>query len=155
VAEAWANLNGTISRNMDRRRYELVTVAAARELRSTYCTAAHSKFLRDDCGDEVTMRAIAVDPSGGTLDATDRAVVEFATKVARDATSIEDADVQPLRDLGLSDTEIVDIVLAAAARSFFTKVLDGLGVQADAELVESFDPDLRERFVVGRPVAEA
>jgi uncharacterized peroxidase-related enzyme len=153
VAEAWAGLNGAISRNMDRRRYELATIAAARVYRSTYCVAAHSKFLRDDCGDEETMRAFASDPSGASLDATDRAVVEFATKVARDAASIEDSDVQPLRDAGLSDTEIVDVVLAAAARSFFTKVLDGLGVQADAQLGETFDPELRGQVTVGRPIA--
>jgi uncharacterized peroxidase-related enzyme len=154
VAEAWAGLNGTISRNMDRRRYELATIAAARVYRSTYCVAAHSKFLRDDCGDEATMRAFASDPSGASLDATDRAVVEFATKVARDAASIEDSDVQPLRDAGLTDTEIVDVVLAAAARSFFTKVLDGLGVQADAELGATFDPEVRQQVTVGRPIAE-
>jgi uncharacterized peroxidase-related enzyme len=138
---------------MDRRRYELATIAAARVYRSTYCVAAHSKFLRDDCGDEETMRAFASDPTGATLDATDRAVVEFATKVARDAASIEDSDVQPLRDAGLSDVEIVDVVLAAAARSFFTKVLDGLGVQADTELGETFDEELRRQVTVGRPIA--
>jgi uncharacterized peroxidase-related enzyme len=154
VAEAWAGLNGAISRNMDRRRYELTTIAAARVYRSTYCVAAHSKFLRDDCGDDETMRAFAADPSGATLDATDRAVVEFATKVARDAASIEDRDVQPLRDLGLTDTEIVDVVLAASARSFFTKVLDALGVQADVELGEALDPEVRQQVTVGRPIAD-
>src|SRR5688500_8589509 len=78
VAEAWNKLNSTIRGHMDRRRYELATIAAACAYRSTYCVAAHSKFLRDECGDEDTMRAVAADPSGAALDATDRAVVEFA-----------------------------------------------------------------------------
>jgi uncharacterized peroxidase-related enzyme len=155
VARAWGNLNGSIRRHMDRRRYELVTIAAARAYRSTYCMAAHSKFLRDDCGDEATMRAITADPSGATLDATDRAVMDFATLVARDATSVTAADVDRLRDLGLGDDEIVDVVLAASARSFFTKVLDALGVQADVQLGETFDPDVRAQVTVGRPIAEA
>jgi len=47
VAQAWNLLNATIRNGMDRRRFELVTIAAARALRSTYCTAAHAKFLRD------------------------------------------------------------------------------------------------------------
>jgi uncharacterized peroxidase-related enzyme len=155
VAGAWGALNGSIRRHMDRRRYELVTIAAARAYRSTYCMAAHSKFLRDDCGDEATMRAITADPSGATLDVTDRAVIDFATLVAQDATSVTAADVDRLRDLGLGDDEIVDIVLAASARSFFTKVLDALGVQADAQLGETFDPDVRAQVTVGRPIAEA
>ena len=140
---------------MDRRRFELATIAAARAYRSTYCMAAHCKFLRDDCDDESTMRAVAADPSGADLDATDRAVMDFATQVARDASSITAADVQQLRDHGLSDPEIVDVVLAAAARAFFTKVLDALGVQADVQLGEMFDPEVRRQVTVGRPIADA
>ena len=155
VAEAWNTLNGTIKRHMDHRRFELVTIAAARAYRSTYCTAAHSKFLRDECGDEDTMRAIAADPSGASLDATDRAVVAFATNVAQDAASITAEQVQALRDQGLTDPEIVDVALAASARGFFTKVLDALGVQADAQLGATFDPEVRRQVTVGRPIADA
>src|SRR6187455_1253079 len=85
VAEAWNTLNNAVRGHMDRRRFELATIAAARVYRSTYCLAAHSKFLRDACDDELSMRAVAADPAGSTLDAADRAVIDFATKVARDA----------------------------------------------------------------------
>jgi uncharacterized peroxidase-related enzyme len=139
---------------MDRRRFELATIAAARVYRSTYCLAAHSKFLRDACDDDLSMRAVAADPAGSSLDAADRAVIDFATKVARDASSITAADVKVLRDNGLSDPEIADVVFAVAARAFFTKALDGLGVQADAELADTFDADVREQVTVGRPFAE-
>ncbi len=101
------------------------------------------------------MRAVAADPSGTDLDAVDRAVMDFATRVARDASSITAADVQELRDHGLSDTETVDVVLAVAARAFFTKVLDALGVQADVELGETFDPEVRHQVTVGRPIADS
>jgi uncharacterized peroxidase-related enzyme len=154
VAEAWNTLNNAVRGHMDRRRYELATIAAARAYQSTYCMAAHCKFLRDACGDEPTMRAVAGDPSGANLDATDRAVMSFATRVARDASSITAADVEELRDQGLGDAEIVDVVLAAAARAFFTKVLDGLGVQADAQLGQTFDPEVRRQVTVGRPIAD-
>ncbi len=155
VAEAWNTLNNAVRGNMERRRFELATIAAARALRSTYCMAAHSKFLRDICGDEPTMLAIAADPGGANLDAADRAVMDFATHVARDASTISAADVQRLRDHGLSDPEIVDVVLAVAARAFFTKVLDALGVQADVQLGATFDPEVRKQVTVGRPIAES
>jgi uncharacterized peroxidase-related enzyme len=155
VAEAWNTLNNAVRANMERRRFELATIAAARALRSTYCTAAHSKFLRDICGDEPTMRAIAADPNGAHLDPADRAVMDFATHVARDASTIGAADVQTLRDHGLSDPEIVDVVLAVAARAFFTKVLDALGVQADVQLGATFDPEVRRQVTVGRPIADS
>jgi len=152
VAEAWTALSNAIGKGMERRRYELATIAAARALRSTYCMAAHSKFLRDDVGDEKTMRAIVEDSSLAALDPTDRAVMEFATLVARDASAVTRDDVQKLRDQGLDDADIVDVVFAAAARTFFTKVLDALGVQADAQLGETFDPETRRRVTVGRPI---
>jgi uncharacterized peroxidase-related enzyme len=153
VAEAWNVLNKTVSGNMDRRRFELATIAAARVYRSTYCLAAHSKFLRDLCDDDAAMRSLAADPSGDSLDAADRAVVEFATKVARDATSITSSDVQQLRDAGLGDQEIADIVFAVAARAFFTKTLDALGGPPDAQLGDTFDPEVRSQVTVGRSFA--
>lgn len=155
IAEAWTVLNNAVGKGMERRRYELATIAAARSLRSTYCLAAHCKFLRDDVGDETTMRAIVTDPSLASLDATDRAVMEFATLVAQDAASIKREDVQRLRDHGLSDADIADVVFAAAARTFFTKVLDALGVQADAELGATFDPEIQQKVTVGRPIADS
>jgi alkylhydroperoxidase/carboxymuconolactone decarboxylase family protein YurZ len=43
----WRQLNGAIMANMDLRRYELATVAAASRLRSSYCTLAHGSILLD------------------------------------------------------------------------------------------------------------
>lgn len=154
VAVAWSRLNAAVRDGMERRRYEIATIAAARELRSTYCTVAHSGFLRDECDDEATMIALADDPSGASLDEVDRAVYRFAGKVARDAASVEQDDVDALRALGLTDTDVADVVFAAAARSFFTRVLDGLGARLDLQTAERFAPDVLAPLVVGRPVAE-
>ena len=45
-------------------------------------------------------------------------------------------------------------MLAAAARCFFSKTLDALGVLPDASFRE-LAPELREVLVVGRPIAAA
>ena len=47
VYAAWRQLNGAIKANMDLRRYELATVAAAKRLRSSYCVLAHGSVLLD------------------------------------------------------------------------------------------------------------
>lgn len=154
VAAAWNSLNAAVRDGMDRRRFEIATIAAARQERSTYCTAAHSKFLRDVCGDEQTMVAIARDPSGAALSAQDRAVFEFASRVADDAASIEQTDIDELRAAGLADADIADVVFAVAARAFFTRVVDGLGAQLDAATAADFDPELRTAMIVGRPPAQ-
>ena len=153
VAAAWNLLNRTVREGMDRRRFEIATIAAARALGSTYCTAAHSKFLREACDDEAAMTAIAADPSGGGLSDQDRAIFAFATQVAVDATSVQQEDVDELRAHGLSDADVADVVFAAAARSFFAGVLDGLGAELDVQTAQEFAPDLLASMVVGRPVA--
>jgi alkylhydroperoxidase family enzyme len=151
VLEAWGQLNGAIKSNMDLRRYELATLAAARRLKSSYCCLAHGSVLIDKFDEPV--REIALDHRTAGLDPVDIAVMDLAEKVVDDAAGIGEDDVQPLRDLGLTDTEINDVVLAAAARCFFSKTLDGMRVLPDAKYNE-LDADLREALVVGRPIAD-
>jgi uncharacterized peroxidase-related enzyme len=152
VFAAWVQLNGAIKASMDLRRYELATLAAARRLRSSYCCLAHGSVLAQKFGEPV--REIALDHRTAGLDEVDVAVMDLAERVVDDATSIGDADLQPLRSLGLSEAEIMDVVLAASARCFFSKTLDALGVLPDASYAE-LEPSVREALVVGRPIAEA
>lgn len=154
VAGAWAALNLTVRGGMDRRRFELATVAAARVYRSTYCTVAHASMLRDACGDRATVEALAAAPDGSTLSPEDAAVVTLATAVARDAAAVRQEDVDAARAAGLSDADVADIVLAVAARAFFTTVLDGLGARLDPATAATFAPEVLESMVVGRPVGD-
>ena len=47
VWAAWETLLTSIRANLDPRRYELVTVAAARAIACSYCSLAHGQILRD------------------------------------------------------------------------------------------------------------
>jgi uncharacterized peroxidase-related enzyme len=153
VLRAWEQLNGAIKANMDLRRYELATLAAARRLRSSYCALAHGKVLRDRFYDAGTVRGIAADHRQAGLDPVDVAVMDFADKVAAGASSVTAADVEALRAHGLSDTDILDVALAAAARCFFSTVLDAAGVEPDAAYRDLLEPELRRALAVGRPIA--
>jgi uncharacterized peroxidase-related enzyme len=149
---AWVNLKETIAGGMDTRRYELATLAAARELRSSYCSLAHGKILAERFLDPEVVRNLAGGDAVG-LDETDTAIVDFAAKVARDACAITEEDVQRLRDTGLSDRDIFDVTLAASARYFFSKTLDAVGALPDAEFAD-LDPGLRDALTVGRPIEQ-
>jgi uncharacterized peroxidase-related enzyme len=152
VYAAWRSLNGAIKSNMDLRRYELATLAAARHLRSSYCMLAHGSILMKQFMEPGEVRALADDFAAAELDPLDLAIMELADKVARDATSVTEEDLARLRSLGLADAEIMDVVLAAAARCFFSKTLDALGVQPDAKFA-ALDDDVRDALVLGRPIA--
>ena len=151
VYGAWRQLNGAIKTSMDLRRYELATLAAARRLRSSYCALAHGRVLVDNYLDADTVRNLMVDHEGAGLDPVDVAVMDLADKVAGDATSVGEDDIERLRRLGCSDAEILDVVLAAAARCFFSKTLDALGAAPDARYSE-LDSSLRGALTVGRAI---
>jgi uncharacterized peroxidase-related enzyme len=150
VMAGWVQLSTAIKEGMDLRRYELATLAAARRLRSSYCCLAHGTVLIERFGEPV--REIALDHRAAGLDEVDIAVMDLAERVVDDATAITEADLQRLRDLGLSDSDIMDVVLAAAVRCFFSKTLDAMGVLPDASYNE-LEPELQEVLVVGRPIA--
>jgi uncharacterized peroxidase-related enzyme len=150
--EAWRALNRAIKGAMDLRRYELTTIAAAAQLRSSYCALAHGSVLLEKFMGADELAAVVSDHRTAGLDETDVAVMDLAEKVAADATSVTQSDIDRLRALGLSDADIVDVVLAAAARCFFSKVLDALGARPDPKFAE-LEPGIRDALTVGHAIA--
>ena len=153
VMEAWANLLGSIRSSLDARRYELVTLAAARALKSSYCMLAHGSVLLDYY-DAAQLTQIAEDYQQAGLNPEDVVMMSFAEKIVRNATLVTAEDAEGLRAHGFSDEEIFDVAAAASARCFFSKLLDALGAEPDAHYL-GLGPGLRQALTVGRPISEA
>jgi len=154
VMQRWADLQVSIKRRMnDKRRFELVTFAAAQELKSTLCSVAHGRALLEFFSEE-DVAAIARREVPASLSDAEAAMMTFARLVARDASAVKAEDVAALKALGFDDGDVFDIVATAAARSFWTKVIESLGAQTDAAL-KTLDPDLRTAFTAGRPISFA
>jgi alkylhydroperoxidase family enzyme len=136
---------------MDPRRYELVTLAAAIALRSSYCALAHGRVLAQGFMSEEEVIGLVADPDSAAFPPVDRAVISLARKIVRGAADVTDEDIVGLRNRGLSDGEIFDVVLAAAARCFFSKTLDATGTTPDAAFAQ-LPPPLRDALTVGRPI---
>ena len=152
VMATWSAFLVSIRGNMDPRRYELVTLAAARALQCSYCMLAHGAVLRRDFYSAEELTEITRDPAMSDLSPAEAAMMVFVDKLTRDATAITRADVQGLRDRGFTDAEIFDIVAAAGARCFFSKLLDALGAEADGAYDFLEDP-LKEILTPGRPMS--
>ena len=116
----WGALLASVRDRMDLRRYELVTFAAAQRLRSSYCSLAHGSILSDRFGEDV--RTLAGDRAG--LSEVDVAVMELAEQVVDDATADPGERPSTAPRPGLTDGEIMDVILTAALRAFWTKTLD-------------------------------
>jgi uncharacterized peroxidase-related enzyme len=139
VYRVWDELSEAVRANMSFERYEVATIAAARERGSRYCALAHGRGLAKEL-DSDTVVTIA---TGTDDDAVRRAVYDLARQVAAAPSRVRAADLEPLRELGLSDADILDVVLTAAIRCFFSTVLSATGVEPDPALYEQ-DPAMVE-----------
>jgi uncharacterized peroxidase-related enzyme len=109
VMSAWSGLLASIRANLDTRRYELITLAAARALRSSYCMLAHGSVLRRQVYSAEQLAAIAKNSSAADLAPADVAMMAFAEAVARDAGAVTEADGRARREHGFTDAGIFDI----------------------------------------------
>lgn len=151
VMQGWSALLTAVRGNLSPRRYELVTLAAARALRSSYCMLAHGSVLLTQGLDAAQVAAIARDAPEAELTAQERLIMDYAECVARDATEVDAERIAALRQSGLSDTEIFDIAATAAMRCFFSKLLDALGAPPDPAY-GALEADLRNALTPGRPI---
>ena len=151
VFQAWINLNGAVKADMELRRYELVTLAAARALHSSYCCLAHGDVLRSKFFSDAEVERLMHDDVDDLLSEAEVAVMRFAEQVTLHAHHITQTDIDSLRAHGLSDADVLDVVLAASARNFFSRVLDATGTLPDAAL-GNLPTSLRNALTVGRPI---
>lgn len=149
--EAWTSLVTTLYEGMDRRRCELATLAAARTMKSTCCTVAHGRTLRDRFFTAEDVIQIMEDHHRARLDEVDMAIMDFSEKAASDPTAITQADVDHLSSYGLTDREIFDVAFAVAARAFLTTLIETLGTRAEQPWVDDLEPELLAVLAVGRP----
>ena len=88
VMATWAAFLASIRGNMDPRRYELVTLAAARALQCSYCMLAHGAVLRRDFYSAEQLTEITRDSAASDLTPVEVAMMAFVDKLTRDATAI-------------------------------------------------------------------
>lgn len=153
VMARWGRLLAEIRRPLDDRRFELVTTAVALELKHTPCALAHGSSLSPFFSND-DIKAIARQEPVESLTDAEHEMMRFARKLAADAAAITAEDVDKLKQQGLDDADVLDVALAAAARCFFTKVLDAVGSLPDAGF-KAIDADIRDALTVGKPIDTA
>ncbi len=92
---------------------------------------AHGGFLRQHSGDPELASHVMHDYTKADLDPVTRGMLDFASKLTRDPTSMQKTDVEQLRGLGLNDEQILSVVLITCVFNFMTRLADGLGVEVD------------------------
>jgi len=89
---------------------------------------AHGGFLRQHSDDSELASHVMHDYTKADLEPQTKGMLDYATKLTRDPASMGRSDVEALRTLGLSDEQILSVVLITCQFNFMTRLADGLGV---------------------------
>jgi alkylhydroperoxidase family enzyme len=134
-----------------RQRGVLIT-ACASTLEDSYCSMAWGVKLSGAADPELAGDVLrGVDER---LDPREKALAAWARRLAADPNATGPADVQPLRDAGYDEAQILAITTFVALRIAFSTVNDALGVQPEPELAALAPEPVRAAVNFGRPVAE-
>jgi alkylhydroperoxidase family enzyme len=130
----------------------ILVAACASAFGDSYCSLVWGSKLAKTT-DSQTAAALLRGADDG-LTASEKAMVSWARKVARDPNATTAEDVQALRDAGFGDAQIFSITVFVALRLAFATVNDALGLAPDATL-QSSPPAVRDAVTFGRPIADA
>jgi uncharacterized peroxidase-related enzyme len=112
---------------------EMVVVATSAANNCLYCVIAHGAILRIRTKQPQLADRIAVNHRRAQLTARQRAMLDFAVKVARDSSTIEDGDLVTLRGHGFSDDDIWDIGAIAAFFAYSNRMADLLALEPNPQ----------------------
>ena len=107
---------------------EQIAVAVANRNACDYCLAAHTALGRKA---GVSGEALAAAQAGESADPRTAAVLRFVLQLVNERGQVDAADVQALRDQGVNDEQIVEIVAHVALNLFTNYVNVALGVPVD------------------------
>ena len=88
---------------------EMIVVATSAANGCPYCVVAHGAVLRIYAKNPILADQLTVNYRHADVTERQRAMLDFAMKMARQPGAIEEADVQTLREEGFSDEDIWDI----------------------------------------------
>ena len=131
------------------RAWRLITLVAAKQVPSTYCSYVYGKQLIADLGSREKVTAVQRDFRNAGLDRKEVAMLAYAEQIARDASKITETDIEELRAVGFSDLEICDIALCASFRCFLSRFMDAVGASPEASFIDD-DDAFRDALTVGR-----
>ncbi|MAS12087.1 MAG: alkylhydroperoxidase [Nitratireductor sp.] len=112
---------------MGRAERELSAVGASVVNRCVYCAAVHASRYNQLTKDELAMQAIFANGEEAELDERQKAIFLFAAKLSKAPSEATEEDMQALRDAGLKDDEILDLILSASLFGWANRLMHTLG----------------------------
>ena len=92
---------------------------------------AHGDDLRAEVHDDELVDQVKNDYRQADLTPSDRALMDYASKLTSEPGEMKSGDVQALRGAGFTDRAIHDAAQVAAYFNYINRIADGLGVDPE------------------------
>jgi uncharacterized peroxidase-related enzyme len=112
---------------------EMVAVVVSVENDCHYCMLSHGAACRIRTRDPVLTDTLLTNHRRADLPAPERAMLDYAVKVATAAHEMKGADIEAMRDAGWGDEEILHVIEIASMFSFTGRLANAIGLIANAE----------------------
>ena len=118
---------------------ELIATHVAMLADCTYAVTHHGANFKALLGDEARGEAMLQALRDGTpervFDEREAAILRYNAKLAEDPGAMREADIATMRELGVSDTEILEVNQISANFAYWVRVINGLGIQLGDEKI--------------------
>ncbi|KAL0487221.1 sestrin [Acrasis kona] len=118
---------------LSRAERESIVVVVSKENSCLYCVVAHGAALRVLGKDNVVADQIVVNWRTADLSPRLRGILEFASKVNEKGFVAQEEDINNLKELGLTDFDVWDIVSIAAFFGFSNRMAGFLDMRPNIE----------------------
>lgn len=104
-----------------------------------YCTNHHEQALRAYWKDDDRVRRVVRENQWDLLSDRERAMLDYAVTLTKNPGEASESDVQALRDVGLTDRDILDVNLVISYFNFVNRIAEGLGVAFTTEEMSGYN----------------
>jgi uncharacterized peroxidase-related enzyme len=112
---------------LSRSERELGAIGASMINRCIYCAAVHAaRHVQIEKSDDVTDKIFAAGASAD-LDPRNAAIFQFAIALSQSPSSAGPKEIAALRDVGLDETEILDLILSTSLFGWANRLMHVLG----------------------------
>ncbi|WP_268800483.1 peroxidase-related enzyme [Pseudomonas huanghezhanensis] len=112
---------------LSRAERELASTVVSRINRCVYCASVHAQRFEQLAKRNDVIKEVFADPATAGTTSREKAIVQFAIDLTREPASLNATHIQALREQGLDDAHVLDLIHAIAIFAWANRLMLNLG----------------------------